>query len=248
MTGIPASSEPALAFENAELAEDALHAWGEASAELARRRNPLVLGALAAGVKPADVERLTKINRSTITRIKDGYPDIEVAVLNPPTVEYAHLLYARTGADTYQPSKPLTGEALRNARIMWGVTMRQAADSISKPPEDPSLSEDAWLQVLAGRYERALRPGALPPASDGFPEGYSDACIQLIREITHIRRLGEAAFADFDPAEVAAGAAHLAEANRQGQEKFAQMAGFPSYAAAKAADFTSAEDDDDDDA
>ncbi|GAA3144222.1 hypothetical protein GCM10010466_39160 [Planomonospora alba] len=216
MTDVTPPVDPALAFDSPELAVDALRAWVDARRDLDDRRDALVRGALAAGVSPTEIERCGVASRTTTNAILKKHGEkhgaIQVAVPIPPTVEYAALLEARAS----QPTTPArVGSPEHNEQTIRAVMMRQAAQQISSPPDDPALTEDAWLQLLAVRYRRASDPATIPPAEKGWAEGYSAACIQIADEITAIRRLGEAAFTQvFDPAEVAAGLTHLAETNR----------------------------------
>jgi hypothetical protein len=84
------------------------------------------------------------------------------------------------------------------------------------------------VQLLAARFRRAAAAGLDKPDDTGFYAGHAKACTQLANELTHIRRLGDAAFGDFDPAEVKAGRKHLAETNRQEAQKIAESLGYPS--------------------
>jgi hypothetical protein len=220
----PRTDEPALAFVDADLAKDALHGWAEAQRDLDDRRDPLIRGALAAGVTPTEILTLTKIARSTTARIKESGTS-DVAVLHPPTIEYAALLEARAERFINAPDAPRPDTYEGNKLLAFTMTMRNAAKLIASPPEDPSMSEDAWLQLLAARYHRqdiALRYGRserlranprgwLP--QDGFEQGQSEAYLVLDIEITRIRRLGQEVFDTLPPDDVAAGRKHLAETN-----------------------------------
>jgi len=249
-------TEPALAFRDKERAKEALRAWAEAEHDLNDRRDPLVRGALAAGVTPTEVYDLTRIARSTTARISPGKPaDIEVAVPQPPILEYAALLEARAERITNAADAPRPGTYEGNHLIAFALIMRHAAQLISQPPRDPSMSEDAWLQSLAAQYrrqstelrsslsERSRRSRRSSSASHGDEQSYAETYAVLADEITRVRRLGEAVWDTFSPDEVAAGRARSAEANRQFREEFAVKAGFDSFAAMSAAHPDELEDD-----
>ena len=53
----------------ADEARDALRSWGKRRQSLDRDRDPLVTGALAAGVSKEEVHGLTGLGRTTIDRI-----------------------------------------------------------------------------------------------------------------------------------------------------------------------------------
>ncbi|MEU6720417.1 hypothetical protein ABZ897_53960 [Nonomuraea sp. NPDC046802] len=229
MEDVPPTDEPALYFNNDEFAEDALVAWLQARQTLEDRRDALIRGALAAGVTPTRLNELKIAARTTTDRIKKHYPTADVAVAQPPIIEYAYLLKARAERLTSAPDQPYITTTEGQTYTAFARMMHFAGDRILQPPADTStLSEDAHLQSLAAQYRRV----ATQPADTGWDVGVARAYAQLAQEITVIRRSGTKAFSDyFDPNEVAAGQALLAESNRQAWERFATEAGYASYEA-----------------
>ncbi|MFD3762645.1 hypothetical protein [Streptomyces sp. NPDC058622] len=187
---------PALHFDGPELAEDALIEWAAAKATLDDQRDLIVSGARTAGVKPAEIGRLTGLAATTISRI----PAAPVAVPLPPAMEYAVIL--RTRAARHQDQANRTTESGGNHEGR-AVAFRYAALAVRGGRENISGAflmgildtADARLAALAGIYRREAAELTLatnPTAwQRGFHAGSREALDALADEITKIRRIGE---------------------------------------------------------
>ncbi|WP_433512975.1 hypothetical protein ACQP2T_56585 [Nonomuraea sp. CA-143628] len=206
--------EPALAFGDPHQAKILLHAYVEAQRDLDDRRDPLVRGALASGVDPSEVHEITGMSRSTIDRIlapmarrayRQGDRDaVLVADPSPPANEYACILRARAkqlwDTSPQQPASPNPGSLIDDEFAGRAMIYRGTAKMLKGAPP-PNLTEDAWLQSMAARFRRAATSNhtMASPSARGQAEGrtYRETYLQMVREITAIRRYGQAAL---DPA------------------------------------------------
>jgi hypothetical protein len=177
---------PALYFDNAELAEDALDAYARAAALLDAARDAIVRGALAAGVPATRIREMTGVARTTTDRIV-AQQGKTVAYPEPPFLEYVVVLRHRASSRGARPRD--AGHA---------TTYRMLAQLLDAPPSDLTLvpTEDARLHAAAVEYRHALdRLVAAPPsgrAAREFASGQAEAMRRVIEEMTEIRRQGPA--------------------------------------------------------
>ncbi|MEV4115429.1 hypothetical protein [Nonomuraea sp. NPDC049695] len=206
--------EPALAFDDPHQAKIILSAFVEAQRDLDDRRDPLVRGALASGVDPSEIHAITGMSRSTIDRIlsptarrayRQGDRDaVLVADPFPPANEYAFILRARAaqlwGTSPQQPAFPDPSSLIDDELAGRAMIYRGAAKMLEGAPP-PNLTEDAWLQLMAARFRRAATSSRTMASSSARSQAdgrtYRETYIQMAREITAIRRYGQAAL---DPA------------------------------------------------
>ncbi|MFJ1756499.1 helix-turn-helix domain-containing protein [Kitasatospora sp. NPDC088134] len=116
--------QPALYFDDTYAAEDALVLWQYAEQELADHRDPLVLGALAAGLSPESVYRCSGIPLDVIRRLRPS-GDIVVGA----DVNRAHEVLEATGRAMTAYAEGLRERARtpeeRESALVWTT----AADS-----------------------------------------------------------------------------------------------------------------------
>ena len=217
--------ELAIHFPMGEDAEDALRAWTEERRALDSRRDPLVRGALAAGVRPTRIHQITGVSRATVDRIgPKPYAAIATGVQFPPVPQYLSILEARIAAIQEQPANDEAD------RAGWFARSSILSDAL-KALQEPSAcgaSEDADLQAHAARWHRAADEWAASESGTsrdrapgaGVNRAMSTVGVQTYRqlatELTALRRFGDEVWTAgvFSAQDIAAGRARDEELNR----------------------------------
>lgn len=190
-------------FPSASLARDALREYAYRAAELAVERDPLILGATAAGVSDSEIAAITGVARSTIKNIPPREPAVPIDQYTWQS--YAELLQQRV-TRLIKLGAHISDDRARYylqgyCTAMWdeGESWKPWGRSHPNPYRNPVLHRAVMLQALVDR-ERAYRSAYPSRHPDAHPDGpmlvtweafgERDARERMARELRLLRRDG----------------------------------------------------------
>ncbi|MFE6868724.1 hypothetical protein ACFVFS_19465 [Kitasatospora sp. NPDC057692] len=209
-----APEQPALHFRDGHEARDALRDWFLQQQAITDRLEPLVLGALAAGLDPAEVCRISGVPLSGIERLQPEHIEVSTDLGGAEALEVldemaraltAHALVladaARTGDRTGDRIGDRTGdrendeECARSPESCAARLWSAAARSFVRTPVTV-LGPDAWLAAEVSRFHReaaALRRTDRRVTDDGDAarrDAMARAYEELATAYLHLRATG----------------------------------------------------------
>ncbi|MFJ5850598.1 hypothetical protein [Streptomyces sp. NPDC092903] len=171
------AGEPGRYFESSEDAHDALMDWHLQQQEMTFRRDPLVRGALNAGLSPRIIRDTIAISLDTIDRLESTSPGTAVDV--PWNVWEQVIAYLADLA----PRLGRHGMAARSAARQLAGVLGVPVDDAGRPAELPAVLRGSEFEALSAE-EKADRSLSTPwpeahnvpeanPAELGGPDGWA---------------------------------------------------------------------------